>query len=112
MRSERSKMIWAQLLAYVTGRVEQELLLRNEYLATENRILKAQIKGRLLLSEEEKAALASLTGWDERLWRKWRPQLDPIRFWAGIAGSSQASLMARDFASDWGDPGLLRKSSD
>jgi hypothetical protein len=45
-----SKMIWAQLLAYVTGTVDQELLLRNEYLAAENRILKAQIKGRLLLS--------------------------------------------------------------
>ena len=24
-------MIWAQLLAYVTGTVDQELLLRNEY---------------------------------------------------------------------------------
>src|SRR6516164_2712161 len=50
MRSERVQMIWAQLLAYVTGTVAQELLLRNEYLAAENRILKAQIKGRLLLS--------------------------------------------------------------
>src|SRR5215469_7546261 len=49
-------MIWAQLLAYVTGTVDQELLLRNEYLVAENRILKAQIKGRLLLSEEEVAA--------------------------------------------------------
>jgi hypothetical protein len=38
-------MIWAQLLAYVTGTVDQELRLRNEYLATENRILQAQIKG-------------------------------------------------------------------
>src|SRR6516225_7559818 len=35
--------------------VDQELLLRNEYLAAENRILKAQIKGRLLLSQKEKA---------------------------------------------------------
>ncbi|MGB7846933.1 MAG: integrase core domain-containing protein [Candidatus Acidiferrum sp.] len=53
-------MIWAQLLAYVTGTVDQELLLRNEYLAAENRILKAQIKGRLLLSQEEKATLAEI----------------------------------------------------
>ena len=53
-------MLWAQLLAYVTGTVDQELLLRNEYLAAENRILKAQIKGRLLLSEEEKATLAEI----------------------------------------------------
>jgi hypothetical protein len=53
-------MIWAQLLAYVTGTVNQELLLRNEYLTAENRILKAQIKGRLLLSQEEKATLAEI----------------------------------------------------
>ena len=36
-------MIWARLLAYVTGTVNQELLSRNEYLAAENRILIAQI---------------------------------------------------------------------
>ena len=60
-------MIWAQLLAYVTGTVDQELLLRNEYLAAENRILKAQIKGRLFLSEEEKATLAEIA---HRLGRK------------------------------------------
>jgi hypothetical protein len=29
------EMLWARLLAYVTGTVNQELLLRNEYLATE-----------------------------------------------------------------------------
>jgi putative transposase len=60
-------MTWAQLLAYVTGAVDQELLLRNEYLVAENRILKAQIKGRLLLSEEEKATLAEIA---HRLGRK------------------------------------------
>jgi hypothetical protein len=30
---------WARLLAYVTGTVNQELLLQNQYLAAENRIL-------------------------------------------------------------------------
>ncbi len=60
-------MIWRQLLAYVTGTVDQELLLRNEHLAAENRILKAQIKGRLLLSQEEKATLAEIA---HRLGRK------------------------------------------
>ena len=30
---------WAQLLAYVSGLINQELLLKNEYLAAENRIL-------------------------------------------------------------------------
>jgi transposase len=60
-------MIWAQLLAYVTGMVDQELLLRNEYLAAENRMLRGQIKGRMLLSEEEKATLAEIA---HRLGRK------------------------------------------
>ena len=32
---------WARLLAYVTGLINQELLLKNEYLAFENRILQA-----------------------------------------------------------------------
>ncbi len=40
---------------------------RNEYLAAENRILKAQIKGRLLLSEADKATLAEIA---HRLGRK------------------------------------------
>jgi putative transposase len=43
------------------------LLLRNEYLAAENRILRAQIKGRLLLSDTEKATLAEIA---QRLGRK------------------------------------------
>ena len=60
-------MIGAQLLAYVTGTVDQELLLRNEYLAAENRMLRGQIKGRMLLSEEEKATLAEIA---HRLGRK------------------------------------------
>ena len=46
-------MLWARMVAYVTGTVNQELLLRNEYLGAENRILRRQIKGRLLLSEGE-----------------------------------------------------------
>jgi putative transposase len=31
-------MDWAHIAAYVTGTVDQELLARNEYLATENRM--------------------------------------------------------------------------
>jgi hypothetical protein len=38
-------MDWAHILAYFTGTVDQELLLRNEYLVAENRILKAQFEG-------------------------------------------------------------------
>jgi hypothetical protein len=44
-------MVWTRMLAYITGTVDQELLLRNEYLAAENQTLRAKIKGRLLLSD-------------------------------------------------------------
>ena len=44
-------MDWKKLLAYITGSVDQELLLRNEYLVTENRILLNQINGRLRLND-------------------------------------------------------------
>jgi hypothetical protein len=40
-------MEWARILAYITGTVDQQLLLRNEYLVAENRILKAQLHGRM-----------------------------------------------------------------
>lgn len=60
-------MIWARMLAYITGTVDQELLLRNEYLVAENRILRAQIQGRLQFSDSEKAALAEIA---HRLGRK------------------------------------------
>jgi hypothetical protein len=48
------------MLAYITGTVDQELLLRNEYLAKENRILRGKIKGRLLLSDSEKTTLTEI----------------------------------------------------
>ena len=60
-------MDWARILAYVTGTVDQELLARIEYLAAENRILKAQLKGRLKLSDAERATLAEI---GHRLGRK------------------------------------------
>jgi len=53
-------MDWARILAYVTGTVDQELLARNEYLAAENRILMAQLKGRLKLSDAERATLGEI----------------------------------------------------
>jgi hypothetical protein len=49
-------MDWPRMLAYVTGTVDQELLLCNEYLAAENRILKAQIKGRLQLTDRNRSS--------------------------------------------------------
>jgi hypothetical protein len=53
-------MEWKQLLAYMTGSVDQELLVRNEYLVTENRILRQQITGRVRLSDGERKTLAEL----------------------------------------------------
>jgi putative transposase len=60
-------MNWARILAFVTGQVDQELLARNEYLAAENRILKAQLRGRLKLSDAERAMLGEI---GHRLGRK------------------------------------------
>lgn len=55
------------MLAYITGSVDQELVRRNEYLATENRILRNQIEGRLRLTDDERITLAEI---GKRLGRK------------------------------------------
>ncbi len=60
-------MDWVRILAYITGTVDQELLLRNEYLVAENRILKAQLKTPLRLTDAERATLAGIA---HRLGRK------------------------------------------
>ena len=56
-----------RLLTYVTGLVNQELLLQNEYLAAENRILRAHLPARLRLSDPERSTLAEI---GKRLGRK------------------------------------------
>jgi putative transposase len=53
-------MDWKHLLAYITGTVDQELLLRHEYLVTENRILRNQLTGRVRLSDGERKTLAEI----------------------------------------------------
>ena len=53
-------MDWRTMLAYISGSVDEELLLRNEYLVTENRILRNQIKGRLRLTDGERRTLAEI----------------------------------------------------
>jgi putative transposase len=53
-------MDWKRLLAYISGSVDQELLLRNEYLVAENRILRQQVKGRLRLTDGERRTLAEI----------------------------------------------------
>src|SRR5499426_361751 len=53
-------MVWKHLLAYMTGSVNEELLLRNEYLVMENRILRHQITGRICLTDAERKMLAEI----------------------------------------------------
>ena len=53
-------MPWKKLLANVTGSVDEELRLRNEYLVTENRILRSHIKSRFRLKDEERRQLATI----------------------------------------------------
>ena len=78
-------MQWPRLLAYISGRVDKELLVRNEYLAAENRILRAKIKGRLQLSEGEKRTLAEIA---HRLGRK---------AWAEVAVAAKPDTILRWF---------------
>ena len=53
-------MDWKTMLAYVTGSVDEEHLRRNEYLVAENRILRAQIPGRVPLSDGDRRTLAEI----------------------------------------------------
>jgi putative transposase len=50
---------WARL-AYVTGMVNQTLLLQNEYLTAENRTLRAHLHARIRLSDPERSTLAEI----------------------------------------------------
>jgi hypothetical protein len=49
---------WARLLAYLTDLVNQPLLLQNEYLSAENRILRSRLPDRLELSDLERSTRA------------------------------------------------------
>jgi putative transposase len=53
-------MDWKKLLGSITTSVDQELRLRNEYLATENRLLRQQITGRVHLMDRDCQALAEI----------------------------------------------------
>src|SRR3954451_6127506 len=59
---------WARLLAYVTGLVNQRLLLQCEYLIAENRVLHSHVSGRVRLSDAERSTLAGI---GKRLGRKY-----------------------------------------
>ena len=48
------------MFSNVTGSINEELRLGNEYLVTENRILRWKLKGRPRLKDEERRALATI----------------------------------------------------
>jgi putative transposase len=50
----------ARLLAYVTGMVNQQLLLQNEYLIAENRILRSHLPGRVPLTNAQRTTLGKI----------------------------------------------------
>src|SRR5947209_13025977 len=50
----------ARLLAYVSGMVNRQLLLQNEYLLAENRILRSQFPARVPLTDPQRATLAEI----------------------------------------------------
>ncbi len=49
-----------EVLALVGGHVDEELLLRNEYLAAENEILRSKLPGRIPMTDDERIRLAKL----------------------------------------------------
>ena len=49
-----------EALAMIGGHVDEELLLRNEYLAAENEILRRKIQGRIEVSNTERIRLAKI----------------------------------------------------
>ena len=49
-----------EALAMIGGHVDEELLLRNEYLAAENEILRGKLQGRIKLSNTERIRLAKI----------------------------------------------------
>jgi hypothetical protein len=54
----RDRFHWARPLAFATELVNQDLLLRNEYLIGENRILRGHLPMRLRLADPERVTLA------------------------------------------------------
>jgi putative transposase len=53
-------MDWKHRPAYLIGSGDQDLLRRNAYLVTENRLLRHQITGRARLTDTERQTLATL----------------------------------------------------
>jgi putative transposase len=94
-------MNWKQLLTNTTDSVNEELRLRNAYLAAENRILRQQIHGRVPLSDRDRQALAKIGK------KLGKPVLEEI---ATIAKPDTILAWHRTCAPQQGDSVELQKS--
>jgi hypothetical protein len=68
-------MAWKKLLAYIAGSVDQELLLRNEYLVMKNHMLRQPIPGRVRFASQARRVDAPIqaygvmtTGYHDGYW--------------------------------------------
>src|SRR6185369_3258574 len=105
-------MIWARMLAYITGSVDQELLLRNEYLAAENWILRAKIKAAcfwLTLKSHAGRNCTSSGAQGPGRCGSFRQARYPVTLVPRT--DRPRSLMDQDSASLWDDLSWMRKSS-
>jgi len=66
-----------RLLASVTGLVNQDLLVQNEYLAAENRVLRAHLPARLCLSAPERSMFVRAAQEWRHFSRFWPEPLEP-----------------------------------
>ena len=69
-------MDWKTMLGYISGSVDEELLLRNRYLVAENRIPRIQVQGRFRLTDEKCPGATVLSPF---------VLLDTTRFWSRCA---------------------------
>src|SRR5262247_4502701 len=68
-------MDWKKLLGAVTNSLDQELRLRHECLLAENRLLRQQVRGRLLLTDSDRKELAAI---GQQLGRKALAEIETV----------------------------------
>src|ERR1017187_10981563 len=77
-------MNWARMLAYITGTVDQELLVRNEYLAAENRTYYVLF---FIQLESRRVCLAGITPHPEQHWMEQMGRNVTMQKWGFLANS-------------------------
>ncbi len=87
-----------RVLAYVSGLINQEFLLHVEYLAAENRILRAHLPNRLRLTRDERSSLGEIgkrvgrKGLEKRLrWLDPKPSLTGFENWLLSSSTAPSS---------------------